>query len=684
MVKTIRAHTNIVRRVAWSPEGAQLATAGADHVLKLWETESWRERPFTLRFRESVYGLCFAPDGQQLAAVARNEPVKVWGLNEQSMVAELRGHTALVTSIDFCPDGWRLVSASEDGTVRLWDSAQSAGNVRRDGHLGKARTVAFSPAGNLLASAGADDGSIVIWDSATTQPLRKIQASGNASSEIAFSPDGKSIASFFIDRLNIWDVETTELTLEVIFDELAAVAWAPDGKLLGVQSSNGDIRLVKPGDGDVYKAWSPRNGPVGRLVFSPDGELVAIAGGAKSVQIWRIASQQLVGELFGHTAPVVNVAFDKSRSLIASASNDLTIRLWDVVTGRCLRTLEGHTGTPYGLTLTPDGTRVVSGSTDQSVKIWDAKTGLELQSLTGHSNWVRSVAISPDATQLASAGYDGTVRIWHASMRSANWTTAREAAALIHHLADRASSRESLLDVLSAHPSISSSVRTAAVHQAKTFLIHVPALLAGHHAADRHDWPTAMAAFERAANLEPNDPLNWYWLAIASLAGARGDKYQQSSEQLVRYYSADSRRAGLHALLATWLIPPRERNQLKVLERALEGQDKNEFGSYRYLFRLRMGENARELSGPSGIHAMLGVQPQDWYILALVWLKVGNSTKAKLAYQEGLIAARSRTQQWDAAVYNDILQREVEALLAAEPAATTTSPPGPSAASDSR
>jgi WD40 repeat protein/serine/threonine protein kinase len=680
---TVRAHTHHVRDIAWSSDGTHLATASADQLVKVWDTNSWSESLAIGPLKEQVYGISFSADNRHLAIAVRHEPLEVWDLEGRRVVAELLGHTALVTSVDYSPDGWRLVSASEDGSVRLWDTAQSANQGRLEGHRGKVRAVAVSPNADLLASGGVD-GSIILWNAISCAPLRVIHALAFGLNDLAFSPDGKRLAFVLGDiespgKLVIWDVATNRAILDLPTNRaLVGVAWAPDGNHLTIHAIDGTVRLVDANSGRELASCDSRNGTHGSIAFSSDARLLVTSHLDNRVRVWRAETLSLVDELIGHTAPVVNAIFNPQGNIIASSSNDYTIRLWETATGKHLRTLSGHDGTPLALAFSPDGTRLASCSTDQTIKIWDVATGLELQSLVGHNHWVHDIAFSANGRYLASAGYDGFVRIWHAPSESAELATKREAAALVGHLATRHSHVGPLVAAIAADKTISEDVRAAAIDQAEGFLFHWNPMIAGHRAADRQDWVAAIDAFQRVIDLAPDHIPHWSWLALASLAAGQQDTYQHACDELLRRSGADASPNELLCVVKLCLVSPRDPKDLSPIAPLVEAFTRHfpEAQFVPWLYQLRIGTIPHELVDSDTPPIYLPSQIEDQFVRAMAWHHAGDAAKARSAYQAAIQAMRGvPTILWETGISHATLRREVEGLLGIEsPSETSKSP----------
>jgi WD40 repeat protein len=414
-----------VTSVAFSPDGARLASGsgdsrlaggGQDHTVKVWDARTGQEL-LTLRgHTEEVTGVAFSPDGARLASAGGvgglPGEVKVWDAHSGRELLTLRGHTDAVRGVAFSPDGARLATGSDD-KVEVWDLRTGRELLTLQGATSP---VAFSPDGAHLAT-GSGDGTVKVWDARTGQVLRALQGHTATVECIAFSPDGARLATGSFDRtVRVWDARTGQelLTLRGHTEEVTGVAFSPDGTRLA--SGNND-RMVKVWDtrtGQELLTLRGHTDAVRGVAFSPDGARLA-SGNEDTVKVWDAHTGQEVLALQGHTDPVECIAFSPDGARLASASWDRTVKVWDPRTGRELLTLRGHTDAVRGLAFSPDGARLATGSQDKTVKVWDARTGRELLTLKGHTDQVMDVAFSPDGARLASGGWDDrTVRVWDA------------------------------------------------------------------------------------------------------------------------------------------------------------------------------------------------------------------------------------------------------------------------------
>ncbi|MEZ4869251.1 MAG: tetratricopeptide repeat protein [Caldilineaceae bacterium] len=152
--------------VAFSPNGKTLAVGCRLDVIYLWDIDSPNPPPNPVALRGHSYSLttlAFSPDGALLASGSFDQTIRIWRVQTGETIAVLQGHEAWVWRVAFSPDGATLASVSEDQTLCLWDVASGQRRHRLQGHSAGVRGVTFSPDGKTVVS-GSSDGTIKGWD----------------------------------------------------------------------------------------------------------------------------------------------------------------------------------------------------------------------------------------------------------------------------------------------------------------------------------------------------------------------------------------------------------------------------------------------------------------------------------------------------------------------------------------
>ncbi len=179
------------RAVAFSPDGATVATGSADGNVRLWNTATGQEVGAPMSSDANpVDAVAFSPDGALVASASTDGNVQLWSTAGQQVAGPaLIPDGPDVDALAFSPDGKLLATGGQDGTARLWNvgSGSQAGAVMVTGNAVSALT--FGAGGTTLATAE-NDGATELWGVVTqAQTGAPLAAAGSAgASALAFSP----------------------------------------------------------------------------------------------------------------------------------------------------------------------------------------------------------------------------------------------------------------------------------------------------------------------------------------------------------------------------------------------------------------------------------------------------------------------------------------------------------------
>jgi WD40 repeat protein len=404
-------------RVVFGPDGHHYALTSTTTV-RLWDTAATdRAEGTAVAVLGGHSGLithvAFSPDGQFLASASADHTVKLYAIAGKELTP-LRGHAGSVQHVAFSPDGERLASAGMDGVVRLWDTATGKNVATLGSHRAPVARVAFSPDGQQLATASLDK-MVKLWDPDTGRETANLSGHGGAVIHVAFSANGQRLASASIDKtVRLWDAATgQEIATLGGHDEWATCAFSPNNHFLASASIGKTVKLWSGVTGKEIATLAGHSNRVVHVAFSPDSKRLASASDDKTVKLWDTTTGTAFTTLAGHTGAVTHVAFSPNGRHLASASADGTVRLWDPATGKDRAILVGHTNKVAQVAFSPDSQRLVSASGDGTLKVWDTTTGKALAHLEGRAGLGAYAVFSPDGKQIASCDVDTVVKLWN-------------------------------------------------------------------------------------------------------------------------------------------------------------------------------------------------------------------------------------------------------------------------------
>ena len=407
-----------VRDLAFAPPGPagdELAVSYADGRARLYDARTLA----LLRTLDTtapgvvkeLNDLCYLPDGARLATVGADLTLRLWERASGKLLSEYAGHTRSVQSVVAHPGGKLLHTGAADGSVRTWDleALEPARSIWRGPST--SYSLALSPDGSRAATTGWG-GFVRIVEVETGRELARWDGHGSSGVGVDWSADGRFLSTTGNDgRIVLWDAES-RAELKVLADhegQVLATAFSPDSRLLAGAGAGGDVCLWSVPDGAPLATLADAPGRVDYLHFSPDGTRLAAGHSDGIVRLWDLGTHKLAARLEGHRPGALALAFHPLENVLLSAGGR-ELRRWDAHSGKALGAFPEASSSVNHLSFAPDGRRIAAGLGNGDLELWDAQSG-EVVLREPHTAGVFFTRWSRRGDALFALPMDQTVRV---------------------------------------------------------------------------------------------------------------------------------------------------------------------------------------------------------------------------------------------------------------------------------
>jgi DNA-binding beta-propeller fold protein YncE len=294
---------------------------------------------------DSVQAVAWSPDGQSLASASIDRSIRLWKTATGELLRTVGQHEGRILALTFSPDGKTLVSTSSDLKVHLWDPAEGKLVRTLNGHKDTIQAVAFSPDGKYLATSALDQ-TIRLWDPATGKVFRIIEYPDDRAPALVFSPDGQEVLVGFnpVPKVRAYNVTTGKISQEWIVSkngDLTSLARA--GNFLVAGTASGVVVRI-----DLARVLEPEKivtpGAYGCLALaaSPDGKLLLVGGSGGEIDLLETATMKAIRSFnyrtngfhvldqrpMGGSDRIRSVGFSPTGGFLVAGTGEGFMRVW--------------------------------------------------------------------------------------------------------------------------------------------------------------------------------------------------------------------------------------------------------------------------------------------------------------------------------------------------------------------
>jgi len=411
----LRGHTDGVISLAFSSDGALLASGSNDNTVKLWDVQTGGVVKTFCSDAHRPCSVSISPDTIMIASGSHNNAICLWDIRTgecchiiEQCVEGQEGRA--VTCINFLPTvPGCLMSASEGGFIQQWDVRSHTVGFVTPGHH-----IAFSSDGSRFVSC--ERRSAVVRNSGSKKVDTFLRPPDRGLDRCCLSPSGEFVVGVANTTFYVWDVASPATPIETFVVHGNSIFSLVFSSSIISASSDKSVRFWQIGGPSPNRAamdtrsTTLASAEVTSIILQAEEGTAISINSAGVVGLWDLSTGLLKADFQTFEADggyasdarlvdgVLTVAFCEH-----DFCNTWRISTWDAGKGDHLQT----THLPHGidihdrdLRISGDGSRVF-GLDEQYIQTWSTSTGRSTGSIPfQRPYWQHSPSFIVDGSKL--------------------------------------------------------------------------------------------------------------------------------------------------------------------------------------------------------------------------------------------------------------------------------------------
>ncbi|HYV39153.1 MAG TPA: WD40 repeat domain-containing protein, partial [Gemmataceae bacterium] len=366
----LRGHLGWVSSLAVARGGDIVATGSVDGRAKIWMPSAMKTRDSIKASSEAVCSVIFSPDDRWLATGTGDGLVKLWHTASAEPAKTLVDkHTGAVLALAWSPNGKWLISGGADGKLLLWDMDPKSDK------FGKVLDTVADAHGKAITCLG--------WG------IEGVKQ--NMQGTLISVPHDKIFYSGSLDGgVKQWTVEGDKLRkgkeIANMGSGVLCLVHLPESqKIVATGHEDGKVRLSdyetgKPAMGLKTNVLTGHTGPVTGIVFKVYEEeqqrtsaRLITASGDQTIKYWGYPGGEASLTVRGHGGPLTCLTLGPpGDDSLVTGSTDTTAKLWNPRGGQERWTFNPTGSAVRAVAVSNDSYTIVVGHQDGTVKIYRA------------------------------------------------------------------------------------------------------------------------------------------------------------------------------------------------------------------------------------------------------------------------------------------------------------------------